>query len=345
MENAVNRSFAKSFGSKAASIAHPLAAAMKLADTLRIGDRRHKQSETRFLMGTQVTLVALHLSKDAAQQAVSLAFSEIERLSAIFDRHHSGTPVFQLNKTGKLCDVPPELREVMEKAQEFYHRSNGTFDSTVLPVLEMLRDNSDSEGRLLLSQSDLDDAMALVGSGSVNVSDNGISFSKNSMAVTLDGIGRGYIVDRASDILAANGVDNHMIIAGGDIRARGERAMGQPWIVAIEKPSGKGGYSAVIQLRDSAVATSGGCEFYFDADHSHDHVLKLETAVSSRQGTSLSVVAPTVMEADALSTSAFAMNQKGALRFINAQNKSECLISGSSGAKIGSRNWGTLVGI
>ncbi|TIH19211.1 FAD:protein FMN transferase [Marinifilum sp. JC120] len=337
MENAVSRSFVKSFGSKAASLAHPLGAAMKLADTLRIGDRRRKFSATRFLMGTQVTVVALHLSKDAAQCAVALAFNEIERLSAIFDRHQSGTPVSHLNETGKLSDVAPELREVMEKAQGFYRCSSGAFDATVLPVLEMLRDNRDSKGRLLLSQSDLDDAMALVGSDCLKVSETEISFSKSSMAVTLDGIGRGYIVDRASDILAANGVENNLIIAGGDIRARGERSPGQPWIVAIEDPSGRGSYPAVIKLRDSAVATSGGCKGYFDA--------ALSSPRHGHQGASLSVVASTVMEADALSTSAFVMNPKDALSFINAQKKSECLISGSPGVKMSSSNWDALVRI
>ncbi|ACS78991.1 FAD:protein FMN transferase [Maridesulfovibrio salexigens] len=348
MENAVRRSFVKSFGdigSKAALIAHPLGAAMKLADTLRIGDRRHKYTATRFLMGTEVSIAALHLSKDAAQHAVELAFLEIERLSAIFDRHRPGTPVSQLNETGKLSDVSPELYEVMGKAQAYYHLSNGTFDVTVLPVLEMLQKNRDLEGRLKLSQSDFDDALGLVGANSVNVCKNGISFSKSSMAVTLDGIGRGYIVDKASDVLAANGVENHLIIAGGDIRAGGERSPGQPWIVAIEDLSGKGGSTAVIRLKNAAVSTSGGCEFYFDSERAHYHVPNFRNAISSCQGVSLSVVAPTVMEADALSTAAFVMNPKEAISFINSQKHKECLISRSSGAKLHSCNWEAKVGI
>ncbi|WP_320172841.1 FAD:protein FMN transferase [Maridesulfovibrio sp.] len=348
MENAVRRSFVKSFGdigSKAALIAHPLGAAMKLADTLRIGDRRYKHTETRFLMGTEVSIVALHLSKDAAHHAAELAFLEIERLSAIFDRHQPGTPVSHLNETGKLSDVAPELYEVMGRAQAYYHLSNGAFDSTVLPVLEMLKKNRDPEGRLMLSQSDFDDALGLVGADSVNVCKNGISFSKSSMAVTLDGIGRGYIVDRASDMLSANGVENHLIIAGGDIRACGERSPGQPWLVAIEESSGNGGSTAVVRLKNAAVSTSRGHEYYFDAERARYHVPNFKNAISACQGVSLSVVAPTVMEADALSTAAFVMNPKEAISFINAQKQSECLISRSSGVKLHSPNWEAKVGI
>ena len=341
MENAVRRSFAKSFGSKAALIAHPLGAAMKVADTLRIGDRRHKHTANRSLMGTQVSIVALHHSKDAAQSAVAAAFSEMERLSAIFDRHQPSSPVSQLNETGKLGDVPPELFELLGKAQAYYHRSNGTFDVTVQSVLEMLQKNRDSKGRLMLSQSDLDDALALVGSDFVDVSKNGIRFSKSSMAVTLDGIGRGYIVDRASEIMVEKGVENHLIIAGGDIRARGERAPDQPWIVTIENPYGSKGCLGVIQLTDFAVSTSGGCEFYFDAERACYHV----PAIAARMGLSISVTAPSLLEADALSTSAFAMKPQDALRFINAQQENECLISAACAAKVFSRNWKLQVGI
>ena len=347
MNNAVNRSFTRALdaiGSGAATFVHPLGAAMKLADTLRIGDRRRKYRATRFLMGTKVTIVALHSSRDAADAAISLAFDEIERLAAIFDRHNPGTPVFHLNETGKLTDVPAELFEVMEKAQGFYYRSNGTFDATVLPVLEMLRNNTDSNGFLMLSNSDLDDARALVGSEFVEVTSSKISFKKRSMAVTLDGIGKGFIVDCASDIMAAHGVENHLISAGGDIRARGECAPGQPWVVAIKSSSGKGVFPAVIQLKDSAVATSGDMEFYFDAERSHYQIPYSVITPVPHSETSVSVVASTVMEADALSTSAFAMDEHDALRFINTQKNSECLICSSSGVKVGSHNWESMIG-
>ncbi|WP_320009340.1 FAD:protein FMN transferase [Maridesulfovibrio sp.] len=347
MDNAVNRSFAKTLGAigfGAATLAHPLGAAMLLADTLRIGDRKRKYRANRFIMGTKVTIVALHSSRDAADAAIALAFNEIERLAAIFDRHNSDTPISHLNETGKLTDVPPELFEVMEKAQSFYHRSNGTFDATVLPVLDMLKSNTDSKGSLMLSHSDLDDALALVGSELVEVSASKISFGKSSMSVTLDGIGRGFIVDRASDILAAQGVENHLISAGGDIRARGESAPGQPWVVVIKTHSGKGAYPAVIQLKDSAVSTSGKMEFYFDVERSHYHVPIPSTSAAPYQESSVSVVASTVMEADALSTAAFAMDAKDALQFINLQKNSGCLISSPSGLNVCSHDWEYMIG-
>ncbi|CCO25489.1 FAD:protein FMN transferase [Maridesulfovibrio hydrothermalis] len=340
------RSFMKALaatGIGAALVSTPVAAAMRIADAIRLGDKRFKLSETRFLMGTYVSITAIHESKDGAEQAIINAFSEVERLSAIFDRHWKGTPVHHLNETGRLTDAAPELVTVLKNAQDFYQRSNGAFDATVLPVVEMLKKNADPGGQINLSRSDIDDALALVDSASLHVSANEISFAKQGMGLTLDGIGKGFIVDRASDILTENGVENHLINAGGDIRARGERAAGQPWVIAIEDPAKKGRYPAVLQLKDAAVATSGGYEIYFDADRSFHHVVNPRTAMSPCKSISVSVTAPTVMEADALSTSAFVMSPKDGVAFVNGLENSECLILGSSGARLCSGGWEKFV--
>lgn len=324
-------------------MATPASVAMSIADALRLGDRRYKVSETRFLMGTYVAITAVHESKSGAEQGIAMAFTEIERLAALFDRHQANTPVSVLNETGRLTDVAPELREVMEKAQSFYQSSNGAFDSTVLPVVEMIMRNANPAGRINLTKSDLDDALALVDSEALHISEREISFSKQGMEVTLDGIGKGFIVDRASDLLAAHGIVNHLINAGGDIRARGERSEGQPWIVAIEDPAKKGNYPAIIQLKDAAVATSGGYEVYFDADQSVHHVVNPQTAVSPAQSVSVSVTAPTVMEADALSTSAFVMDHKNAVSFVDKHRGCGCLMIAQGGDKIISSNWAQMV--
>lgn len=346
MKSFTRRSFVKAFsamGIGAALAATPVSAAMRIADALRLGDRRYKVSETRFLMGTDVSITAIHESMDAAGEGIAKAFAEIERLAALFDRHQADTPVSLLNKTGRLSDVEPELYEVMAKAQIFYHRSDGAFDSTVLPVVEMIKRNAPSGGRITLTRSDLDDALALVDSEALQVSEREISFSKSGMSVTLDGIGKGFIVDKASDLLASCGIDNHLINAGGDVRARGERSVGQPWIVAIEDPARKGHFPAIIQLKDAAVATSGGCEVYFDADYAHHQVITPQTAVVSGSSMSVSVTALTVMEADALSTSAYVMDSKNAVRFVNAQNQCECLMVAAGGDKFISRHWEQMV--
>lgn len=321
----------------------PALAAVRMADVKRMADKRFKVSETRFLMGTYVAVTALHESKHAGQEAIGRAFEEIERLSAIFDRHKGDTPVAELNRTGRLTDVAPELRAVMARAKDLSALSGGSFDATVLPLVDLLKKHANPQGGIDLPDYELAESLELVDSTAVHLSDNEIRLGKQGMRVTFDGIGKGYIVDRASDVLAAHGVANHLVNAGGDIRARGERAPGHPWMVAIEDPARKGRYPAVIKLRDAAVATSGGYEVFYDARQAHHHVVDPQTAHSPTQSVSVSVTAPTVMEADALATAAFVMAPKAGVRLVDELPGHECLVVGKSGARVTSRHWNNAV--
>ncbi|WP_319467826.1 FAD:protein FMN transferase [uncultured Pseudodesulfovibrio sp.] len=322
-----------------ASIPAPALAAVKMADVTRLTGNRVKVSETRFLMGTFVAITAIHESRTLAEHGVGLAFEEIERLSAIFDRHRDNTPVSRLNDEGRLGDITPELHNMMREALAYTELTVGAYDPTVLPVVEMLRDKAAPTGRMDISEAELKEALALVDAKAIHVSGNEIRFDKQGMGITLDGMGKGYIVDRASDVLNKAGVANHMINAGGDMRARGERTPGKPWTVAIEDPAGKGKYPALIELRNAAIATSGGYEASYNASGSRHHVIDPRTALSPTRSVSVSVVAPTVMQADALSTAAFVMHPKDGVRFINTLPQCETLIIGDSGVKLTSRHW------
>ncbi|WP_319543240.1 FAD:protein FMN transferase [uncultured Pseudodesulfovibrio sp.] len=320
-----------------------VSAAIHMVDSVRLDDQRYKVSETRFLMGTFVSVTAVHESEEAARLASDKAFGEIDRLCLIFDRHKTDTPISLLNTTGRLGDVSPELLVVAKKAIDFSRVSGGAFDSTVLPVVSMLKNNAPLHGRLSLSDKNVIEALDLVDSEAVSLSSREIRFEKQGMGMTLDGIGKGFIVDRASDVLVANGVTNHLINAGGDIRSRGRLSSEHPWTIAIEDPAKKGHYPAVIELEDAAVATSGGYEVYYDRQRSSHHVINPRTARSPMQSVSVSVTAPTAVIADVMSTAAFVMPPKSGIRFINNQKGSEGLIVGHSGNDLGSRNWGRLL--
>ena len=298
-----------------------------------------KVSRTEFTMGTYVTITAVHASRTRAENEIGMAFAEIERLRRIFDRFDSSTPLAVLNDQGRLTGAPEELNAVVAQAKRYHSLTSGSFDMTVQPVVELLSAHRTMSGKSELSEKEVRDILALVDSDSVRVSGRNISLAKSGMGVTLDGIGKGYIVDRASDLLAAAGIKNHLINAGGDIRTRGERAPGKPWKVAVEDPNKKGNYPAVLTLRDGAVATSGGYEVFYDRKGTRHHVVNPATGISPLQSVSVSVLAGSVMEADALSTAAFVKTPKQGLALIGSLPGRECMIVGNSGRILQSGHW------
>lgn len=312
------------------------------AEAAKINRTQYRVSRSKPAMGTIVTMTVIHESRDLADEAIGLAFNEIEKLSAVFDRYKSFTPVSALNSNGRIVGPPPELKEVLGHAINYNRLTGSAFDVTVAPVVDLFKRKSSAGQKLEMSGKEFSDAVNLVGSDGIEISSNAISLKRSGMGVTLDGIAKGYIVDRASDLLAGQGAVNHLLNAGGDIRTMGQRSENRPWKIAIEDPAKKGNYPDIITMRDGAVATSGGYEVYFDSEKMFHHVITPSTGRSPIMAKSVSVKAPTVMEADILSTSVFVMHPKNGVGMINSLPGRECLIVADSGAQISSRKWGKL---
>jgi thiamine biosynthesis lipoprotein len=292
------------------------------------------------LMGTFVTISARHESLDLAEEAVSRAFAEMERLCAVFDRHRGDTAIAVLNRDGRLSGAPAELSAVVDRSLSLNSLSDGAFDPSVAPLVDALRGRAAAGKGLDLSRSELADVLALVDARQVKVSGDHISLGKAGMSLTLDGIAKGYIADRASTVLSGLGVANHLINAGGDIRACGSKGSGQAWSVAVEDPAKAGAYPAVIELRDGAVATSGNYENFYDASHAHHHVVTPGNGACPHEVVSCTVKAPTVMEADSLATAVMVMGARSGLAFVDSLPGRECLLITATGAQFTSRYWG-----
>jgi thiamine biosynthesis lipoprotein len=314
------------------------AALPAVAGAARIGGE-HTVTQTRLQMGTLVTLTAVHTSRLQAEEALGRAFEEIDRLAAVFSRYDSTTPVYVLNRDGRVSGIGPELKEVMDRALRFGSLTDNAFNITVKPVVDLFSSRQNLAGCVQLSQEDVSHALSLVDARGVQLGRDSIRLQREGMGVTLDGIAKGYIVDKASSVLSACGVRNHMINAGGDIRTSGEKAGGKPWVIAIQDPDKKRNYPATIALRDGAIATSGGYEVFYDRKRMYSHLVSPATGSSPHSVLSVSVTAPTVMEADTLATAVYVMQARSGLQFMDSLTGRECLILGRNGAAYTSRNW------
>jgi thiamine biosynthesis lipoprotein len=189
------------------------------------------------------------------------------------------------------------------------------------------------------SRSDIDRALSHVGAENIKIRGRNIAFKKPGMGITLDGIAKGYIVDRASQVLSDHGIDNHLINAGGDIRTSGEKDDKRPWTVAIQDPFKKSNYPDILKMKNGAVATSGNYEVFFDREKMFHHIVNPETGLSPALNTSVSLLAETAMEADALATGVFVMPPRAGIAFVNSLSPCEGLVIGKDGGQLKSRGW------
>jgi thiamine biosynthesis lipoprotein len=309
------------------------------ADAFLFNKKEYKVTKTRLAMGTFVAMTAIHSSKDQTEEAFGLAFDEVYRLSSLLSRHSPSSPVSSLNDTGLLKDSPVEVQEVIARSLYFNAETGGSFDISVKPLLDLYQKSFESGGAP--DEYQIQRAVDLIGSNHINIEGSTISLVRDNMGVTLDGIAKGYIVDRASDILRKNGIDNHLINAGGDIRTVGTAAKGKQWTVAIQDPNKKGAYPDVIKLSDGAIATSGNYEVFYDREKVFHHIVDPSTGLSPQLSASVSITASTVMEADALSTAVFVLEPDSGINFINNRSNCECYVIARSGESYASSSWGT----
>ena len=316
-----------------------LAAGAALAPVVRVvpaaaGSGRIRIQEERMLMGTFVGLTVLAPSRMQGEEAVLRAFAEMESQIRVFDRFDASTPLSILNREGRLCDAPGELLSVLDFSDGLFMRSGGLFDVTVAPVVNLLARTHGAPDK-----NELGEALALVGAGRMSRRDGDIRFGSRGMAVTLDGVAKGHIADRAAAALERMGIDTYLVDAGGDIRVQGAPE-GRPWRIAIQDPDKGGNYPAVIELRSGAVATSGGYESGFDKAGTSHHLINPDTGASPAYVRSVSVQAPTVMQADGLATALSLMHPREALPLTDSLPGHSCLLVTSSGARLASDNWG-----
>jgi thiamine biosynthesis lipoprotein len=181
--------------------------------------------------------------------------------------------------------------------------TGGAFDPTVQPLWQLHADHFSSgrPGGDGPSPQQLTEALAKVGHAGLLVGENRIALLRRGAAITLNGIAQGFATDRVVERLRQAGLSTTLVNMG-EIRAIGARPEGTPWRVGLGDPGRPGVLTETVDLVDRAVATSAGAGFRFDSTGRFTHLFDPATGRSPQRYRSVSVMAPTATEADALST-------------------------------------------
>lgn len=221
--------------------------------------------------------------------------TEMLRLERIFSLYRDDSVLGRLNREGHVRDTPREFRDVLALARTVSEITEGAFDVTVHPLCEALA-TGETDGERAAA------ARALVDYRAVRVEGEHVSLGRPGMAITLNGIAQGYITDRVTEVLATAGY-TAALVDMGEKRALGGHPDNRPWRIGVRSPwAERGELAGVIELGPNrALATSGGYGQTWGGNGRH-HLLDARSGESRTGWASVSVLAPTAMEADALST-------------------------------------------
>jgi len=277
-------------------------------------------------MGTTgaVTVALGQLDEAAAQAAAGRAVAAAKRVSARMSAYDPESEVGRFNRlaAGEAMTLSPDTARVLALALETWRTSEGRFDVTVGPLVQIYRPlvrqyQLDGVEVALPPDARVAEARARVGSGHLVFDTKRRTLAKRVEGVRIDlgAVAKGFGVDAAVEALRAAGVRRALVEIGGEVRALGEKAPGVPWRVAVRNPRGEGSI-VTLDLADRAVATSGDyAQFFVSGGVRYSHIVDPRTGRPVRRGiVSATVLARDCARADALATSLCAWGGEGGLK-------------------------------
>lgn len=275
-------------------------------------------SATRLLMGTVVNLTIVGASRSEASQAMAASLDRMALLEGVLSRFKLDSQLSRLNRNGELTGADASLLDLLVLSNRLYKQSGGAFDISVKPLLDLYT-QAREHGAGIPTEASIHAALELVDAQQISVEADRIQFGKPGMAISLDGIAKGYIVDQGIAELERLGFGNIMVEAGGDLSAAGERAPGQAWRVGLQAPRDELAHLMVrFEVHDGAVATSGDYMQAFTEDLQHHHILDPRTGRSSSWLASVTVASPTTVLADALATTLMVLEPERGLALLES---------------------------
>jgi thiamine biosynthesis lipoprotein len=254
----------------------------------------------------------------------------MEEIEAIATTWDSSGEAYKLNENGYLDNPSGELIELLTLSKEYYEVTDGYFDITVQPLLDLWSFKPGAEKQFweldaAEQQAAVDETMKLVGSDRIIV-ENGSVRLEEGTKITLGGIAKGYAADEALETIAGMGIKNALIDAGGDIRTIGAQPSGEKWGIALVNPDDTSQMLAGFLIEDMSVTTSGNYERYFDEEKEVHHILNPKTGYSANECISVSIITKNGAMADALATGVFALGPEEGMKLVESLDNVEAFI-------------------
>ena len=303
---------------------------------------------TYTVMGTYCRIIIPQAKGDPSRLAES-ALAQIRNIEALASTYRPDSEVSLLSNLPPNTprELSPHIYTVLKGSIHYSKLTGGAFDVTVAPLMNLWRAAAVND--VLPSEDQIAEACRTVGYQKIILDDNAqtVQLTDDGMAITLDAIVKGYAVDLALEHLRQAHLPGALVEIGGDIACYGAPAGRKAWTIGIQNPfapatglaianASSAHILAAIELTDAAVATSGNYQRFFSIQgRDYSHILDPRTGLPVTQAPSVTVIAPTAADADALATSCSVLTVPEALELINQIPQTEALlITGSPDAPV-----------
>jgi thiamine biosynthesis lipoprotein len=305
------------------------------------------------VMGTFARVSVIAANHNTAYRCISAAFIEIYKVDNLMSYFKSNSEISLVNREGfrRAIKVSDPTYEVIKRSVEISKLTDGAFDITVGPLVELFRTAQKTE--VAPSEEEIAKAKAKAGFEKLVLDDPNrtVRFTVEGMRLDLGGIGKGFAVDKAIEAAQKAGALGAMVDIGGHIRCFGAAPQGKDsssrrrpsterdWLIGLQDPKavknpgfhvpGTTGANILLtlKLKDGAAVTSGDYQqFVVIKDKRYSHILNPQTGTSAEGLSSVTIIADNATDADALATAISVMGAEKGLALIGKLPNTEAIL-------------------
>lgn len=241
--------------------------------------------------------------------------------------------LYKVNKNEPNITLDRHFITVFNKAMEISKASDGLFDITVGPLVNLYGFGTEAKGKI--NDTVVDSLLQYVGFDKVKIVGNTLIKDNDGIIIDMNALAQGYSVDYVADFLERRGVKNYMIEIGGETLSKGHNEFGDAWRIGIEKPVENSDINnrqveLVVGIKDTkkALATSGNYrKFFVENGVKYTHTINPKTGYPSRDSlVSVTIMADDCMTADGYATACLVSGFEKAVKLVNEHDEIEAFL-------------------
>ena len=280
--------------------------ALLVFSTSLLQAQTRKFSYSEMKMGSAFNLIIVSADSNKANHLARKSYELVDSLNHIFSNYDSSSELSKINASAGLLPykMSTAMLDLVQKSQYAYIQSKGAYDISIGPLSSLWRNAR--KAKLFPEASTVLATKKLVGLNQVKINKRlGTIFLPNAnMQLDFGGIAKGYIAQWVINFLKANGIQQALVDAGGDIVMSGPPLNQQGWLIGVNLPETTDQLlNKKLQLSNCSVATSGDVyQFIEYKGVKYSHIINPLTGYGVTNLRNVTIVAKTGATADWLAT-------------------------------------------
>lgn len=286
-------------------------------------------------MGTTYHIIVIDKNNSAPDNLKNIIENNLKTINNSMSAFITGSEIDRFNKymdADQPIKISDDFLTVMKVAENIYHYSEGAWDGTIKPIINLWGFGTDITKREIPPEDKISYMLKKSGFDKIKILKTGYLIKKDpSVTLDLASIAKGYGVDFISKKLKEKKLYNFMVEIGGEVYCSGQKNNKKKWKVGVNTPLKNAAYNqiyTVLSLENMALATSGDYRNFFESGNKrYSHVIDPKTGYPVSNGVvSVSIVSDSCAFSDGMATAIMVMGHKRGIELLNRLKSTEGLI-------------------